>query len=63
MCGAYRVKRDMELQRDTDCWLQTHLPHLLLDQEEDEGEINELDHRHPISLYIALLVVLYDGCG
>ena len=39
----------MELWREKateDCWLHTHLPHLLLDQEEDKRDMNELDLSH-----------------
>lgn len=39
-CGQAQVGLSSTQYKATeDCWLQTHLPHLLLDKEEDEGEM------------------------
>ena len=49
MGRAYSLARYGAAERNgatEDCWLHTHLPHLLLDQEDKEGEMNELELSH-----------------
>ena len=49
MGGVYSLVRYRATERNEateDYWLHTLLSHLLLDQEEDEGEMNELDLCH-----------------